>query len=153
MHYFYNLLPGYDFDYHFIYFHFLSTFTASTMQCFKSFGQTGFASGNIWTVLKSSRKLTMTWKNPDIFETIRKINNNMEKSGQYWNCPENCQWSGTIRTILKLSGKLVMIWENPDSFETLRKIDNYLEKSGVFWNRPYNWQSSGNRPENWQLSG
>ena len=53
------------------------------LQCFKSFGQTGFASGNIRTVLKSSGKLAMIRKNPDSFEIIRKIGNDLEKSGHF----------------------------------------------------------------------
>ena len=57
-------------------------FTATTI-CFKSFGQTGYASGNIRTVLKSSEKLAMIRKNTDSFETVRKIGNDLEKSGQF----------------------------------------------------------------------
>ena len=57
-------------------------FTATTI-CFKSFGQTGFASGNIRTVLKPSGKLAMIRKNQGIFETVRKIDNHLEKSGQF----------------------------------------------------------------------
>ena len=37
----------------------------------------------IRTVLKSSGKLAMIRKNPDIFETVRKIDNHLEKSGQF----------------------------------------------------------------------
>ena len=47
-------------------------FTATTI-CFKSFGQTGFASGNIRTVLKPSGKLAMIWKNPDRFGSIGRV--------------------------------------------------------------------------------
>ena len=70
------------------------------LQCFKLFGQTGFASGNIRTVfeiiqkigtdlekiqtfLKPSRTLTIIWKNPDSFETVQKIRNDLEKFGQF----------------------------------------------------------------------
>ena len=123
----------------------------------------------IRTVLKSSGKLAMIRKNPDSFETVRKIGNDSEKSGHFWNRPENWQSSGKIRTVLKpsgklamirknldsfetvrkmgydpeKSGKLAMIRKNPDIFETVRKIDNHLEKSGQFWNRPENWLWSG----------
>ena len=48
----------------------------------------------ILTVLKSSGKLAVILKNPDIFESIRKIGNFLEKSGQFWNHPENWQLFG-----------------------------------------------------------
>ena len=38
---------------------------------------------NIRTVLKSSGKLAVIWKNPDSFEIIRKIGCHLEKSGQF----------------------------------------------------------------------
>ena len=41
---------------------------------------------NIWkirTVLKSSRKLAVIWKNLDSFEIIQKIGSHLEKSGQF----------------------------------------------------------------------
>ena len=53
------------------------------LQCFKSFGQTGFAFGIIRIVLKSSRKLAMIRKNPDSFETVRKIGNHLENSRSF----------------------------------------------------------------------
>ena len=45
--------------------------------------QTGFASRKIWTVLKSSGKLAVIWKNPDSFEIIWKIGSHLEKSGLF----------------------------------------------------------------------
>ena len=42
------------------------------------------SSWKIWTVLKSSGKLAVIWKNPDSFEIIRKIGNHLEKSGSFW---------------------------------------------------------------------
>ena len=76
------------------------------LQFFKSFGQTGFASGKIPTVLKSSgeiptvlksyRNLVIIWKTPHSFETVRKMGNDPEKK---------------------------------DGFETFRKMVNDLEKS------------------------
>ena len=58
--------------------------------------------GKIRTVLKPSGKLAMIRKNPDIFETVRKIDNHLEKSGQFWNRPENWLWSGKIRIVLEV---------------------------------------------------
>ena len=41
------------------------------------------SSGKIRTVLQTFGKLALIWKNPDSFETIRKIGNYLEKSGQF----------------------------------------------------------------------
>ena len=112
-------------------------------------------SGNFWThpenwqssvkirtVLKSSRKLALIWKNPDNFEIDWKIGSHLEKSGQFWNHPENAQSSGKIRTVLKSSGKLAGIWKirtvlnSSGKLADIWKIWTVLKWSG-------NWQSSG----------
>ena len=57
-------------------------------------------------------------------KTIKcKIDNHLEKSGQFWNRPENWQWSGKIRTVLKPSGKLAMIRKNPDRFGSIGRVE------------------------------
>ena len=61
---------------------------------------------NIRTVLKSSGKLAVIWKNPDSFEIIRKIGCHLEKSGQFWNNLENWQSSGKIWVVLNVLGQL-----------------------------------------------
>ena len=38
---------------------------------------------------KPSVKWEMTWKNSDSFDTVPKMGNDLEKSGQLLNCPEN----------------------------------------------------------------
>ena len=43
------------------------------------------ASGKIRTLLKSTRKLAVIWKNQDSFEIIYKIGNHLEKCGQFQN--------------------------------------------------------------------
>ena len=43
-----------------------------------------FASHNI-----AIGKLAIIWKNPNSFEIVPKIGNNLEKSRQSWNLPEN----------------------------------------------------------------
>ena len=60
----------------------------------------------IRTVLKSSGKLALIWKNPDSFEIIRKIGCHLEKSGQFRNDPENWQSSGKIWVVLNVLGQL-----------------------------------------------
>ena len=74
----------------------------------------------------------MIWKNADSFETSRKMENYVGKSGQFGNPPENGNGSGKIRIVLKLSGKWEMIWKNPDSFETVWKIGNDLKNPDSF---------------------
>ena len=80
------------------------------------------------------RKICSHLDNQDTFEIIRKVGIRLEKSGQFWNHPENWQSTGKIRTVLKSSRKLAVIWKNPDSFEIIRKIGSHLEESGSFWN-------------------
>ena len=67
-------------------------------------------------VLKPSRKWEMIWKNPDSCDRLRKMGNDLEKSGQF----------------LKPSGKWEMIRQNLDSCETVWTMGNVLEKSGLF---------------------
>ena len=67
--------------------------------------------------------------NPDGFETIQKMGNDQEKSGQFLHNSENGKWSGKIRKVVKLFGKLEMIWKNLVCFETIRIMGNDLEKS------------------------
>ena len=69
------------------------------------------------------------------------LGNDPEKSGWFWNSPENGKWYGKIRIVVTFSGKWEMIWKNPDSCDALRKIGNDPEKSGQLWN----WKR-GNSP-------
>ena len=59
----------------------------------------------------------MIQKNPDGFDTVWKLGNDLEKSRQLWNCPENGRWSEKIRMVLKPSGKWEMVWKNLDSIK------------------------------------
>ena len=60
-------------------------------------------------------------------KTIKcKIDNHLEKSGQFWNRPENWQWSRKIRTVLKPSGKLAMIRKNPDRFGSIGTVEQFF---------------------------
>ena len=68
--------------------------------------------------MKPSGKWEMIKKNPDSFYTIQKMENDLEKSGQF----------------LKPSGKWEMIRKNLDSCETVWKIRNDPEKSRWFQN-------------------
>ena len=88
------------------------------------------ASGKIRTLLKSSRKLAVIWKNPDSFEIIREIGSHLENPDskiirKIGNHPEN---PDNFEIIRKIGSQL----ENPDSFEIIRKIGIHLEKSGQF---------------------
>ena len=49
--------------------------------------ENGKWSGKICTVLKPSGKLAVIWINPDSFETVRKIGNDLEKSEIFWKRP------------------------------------------------------------------
>ena len=81
-------------------------------------------------VLKLCGKWEVIRKNPDSFDTIRKIGNDPEKSGQLWNCPENGKWSGKIQTVFTPTEKWEMIWKYMDNYDTVWKMGNDLEKSG-----------------------
>ena len=77
----------------------------------------------------------MIWKNADSFETARKMENYVGKSGQFGNPPENGNGSGKIRIVLKLSGKWEMIW----------KIRTFVKLSGKWemaWKNPHSLNPS-----------
>ena len=61
--------------------------------------------------------------NPDGFETVRKLWNYLEKSGQFLHHSDNGKWSGKIQKVVKLSGKWEMICKSPDSLTLSGKWD------------------------------
>ena len=60
--------------------------------------------------------------NPNGFETLQKMEYDLENSGQLWNCPEIRKLSGKIWIVVTLSGNWEKILKNLDRFETIRKI-------------------------------
>ena len=60
----------------------------------------GFASDYLWPL--SRIVLEMILKNPDFFETVRKMGYDLEKSGWFWNRPESGKLSGRIQTVYQV---------------------------------------------------
>ena len=72
----------------------------------------------------------MIWKNPDSFDTLQKMGNDLEISGQFQHHPENGKWSGKIWRVVELSKIWEIIQKNLESFETVWKLGSDLENPG-----------------------
>ena len=84
------------FPHHFLFFQIISHYPDSftTVWMIKS-------SGKLHRVLKLSGKQEMIWKNLNTFETVRKMENDLEKSGQFQNHLDNWQSSRkTFRSVM-----------------------------------------------------
>ena len=70
----------------------------------------------------------MIWKNPDSFDTLRKMENDLEKSGQFQHHPENGKLSGKIWIVVncpkygKLSRKIWRVLKPSRKWEVIWKI-------------------------------
>ena len=104
--------------------------------------ENGKWSGKLHTVLKQSGKWEMIWKIPESFETVPKMGNDLEKSRQFWNSLENWKWSEksgmfwnrpengqsseNILTVVKLSGKIRTVlkpsWEMENDMAKIRTL-------------------------------